>query len=112
MVRVGSPFALRLSTCETSTHSVARRLDSGSLDTKILIQLLLGRNSPLVSEGFFGRSENPLPSILSFFSAALGVEESIAGVSEKGKHTKGAVNAGQVEHTQRATLKEGSVNLG
>lgn len=27
IVRVGSPFALQLSTCETSTHSVTQRLD-------------------------------------------------------------------------------------
>lgn len=60
---------------------------------EIQIQLLLGRNFfrralPLVSEGFFGRSENPFPSILSFFSAALDVEVSIANVSERERTQK------------------------
>lgn len=44
----------------------------------------LPRNTlPLLSEGFFPRSENTFPSILSFFSAARAAGVSIAGGPER-----------------------------
>lgn len=66
---------------------------------------------PLVSDGFFGRSGNPLPSILSFFSALLDAEVSIANASEKKESNTKAINgrAGEDVHGKE---RRGSVNLG
>lgn len=47
---------------------------------------------PLVSDGFLGKSGNPLPSILSFFSALLEAEVSIADVTEKNGDNAKAIN--------------------
>lgn len=72
---------------------------------------------PLVTdgEGFFGRSPNPFPSILSFFSAAADVEVSMAGVKRSGKkRSEGAqkqlliVNEWS-EHTRSRPEKRGAL---
>lgn len=58
---------------------------------------------PLVSDGFFGMSGNPLPSILSFFSALLDAEVSIANASEKKESNTKAINgrAGEMSMARR-----------
>lgn len=70
-------------------QSPGRQPDIGALRESFKSML------PLVSEGegFFGRSPKAFPSILSFFSAALDAEVSMADVPESKGTQKEAVNA-------------------
>lgn len=64
-------------------HTEARRGDISVSEAEPLLKKKKSQPLPLVSEGFFPRSENTLASILSFFSAARAAGVSIADRSER-----------------------------